>query len=122
MATINVTHDTFEQTVTQSGIVLVDAWAEWCGPCKRFAPVFERASEQHEDVVFAKLDTEAEQDLALALQIQSIPTVMAFRDGVMVFRQSGALPAAALDDLLQQVRDLDMDEVRSQLEQQGDKA
>ncbi|WP_165242611.1 thioredoxin [Corynebacterium lizhenjunii] len=120
MATIDVTEKDFETTVSADGIVLVDAWADWCGPCKRFAPVFEGASDKHEDVTFAKLDTEANQGLAGALQIQSIPTLMAFRDGVLVFRQAGALPPAALEDLITQVKDLDMNEVRAQIAaQQG---
>lgn len=95
MATIDVTEETFEQTVSGEGITLVDAWADWCGPCKRFAPVYEKASEQHTDATFAKLDTEANQGLAAALQIQSIPTLMIFRDGIMVFREAGALPCGS---------------------------
>lgn len=118
MATIDITGENFESTVSQDGIVLVDAWAEWCGPCKRFGPVFEQASENHPDAVFAKLDTEANQDLAAGLQIQSIPTLMAFRDGILVFREAGALPPAALEDLISQVKGLDMDEVRKQVEAQ----
>ncbi|MBA1836138.1 thioredoxin [Corynebacterium sp. zg912] len=119
MSTIDVTEDTFEQTVTQDGIVFVDAWAEWCGPCKQFAPTYEKASEKHDDVVFAKLDTEAHQQLASALEIQAIPTLMAFRDGIMVFRNAGALPPAAFDDLIQQVKGLDMDDVRRQIAEQN---
>lgn len=119
MATIDVTEETFEQTVSGEGITLVDAWADWCGPCKRFAPVYEKASEQHTDATFAKLDTEANQALAAALQIQSIPTLMIFRDGIMVFREAGALPPAALEDLITQVKGLDMDEVRRQVEEQN---
>ncbi|ART20380.1 thioredoxin [Corynebacterium striatum] len=119
MATIDVTEETFEQTVSGEGITLVDAWADWCGPCKRFAPVYEKASEQHTDATFAKLDTEANQGLAAALQIQSIPTLMIFRDGIMVFREAGALPPAALEDLITQVKGLDMDEVRRQVEEQN---
>ncbi|ATZ06794.1 thioredoxin [Corynebacterium striatum] len=119
MATIDVTEETFEQTVSGEGITLVDAWADWCGPCKRFAPVYEKASEQHADATFAKLDTEANQGLAAALQIQSIPTLMIFRDGIMVFREAGALPPAALEDLITQVKGLDMDDVRRQVEEQN---
>lgn len=119
MATIDVTEENFEETVTGEGITLVDAWADWCGPCKRFAPVFEKASEEHTDVTFAKLDTEANQSLASALEIQSIPTLMIFRDGILVFREAGALPPAALEDLLKQVKDLDMEEVRRQVEEQN---
>ncbi|WP_368921062.1 thioredoxin [Corynebacterium striatum] len=119
MATIDVTEETFEQTVSGEGITLVDAWADWCGPCKRFAPVYEKASEQHTDATFAKLDTEANQGLAAALQIQSIPTLMIFRDGIMVFREAGALPPAALEGLITQVKGLDMDDVRRQVEEQN---
>lgn len=122
MATIDVTEENFEQTVTQDGIVLVDAWAEWCGPCKRFAPVFEEASEKHPDATFAKLDTEANQGLAAALEIQSIPTLMIFRESIMVFRRAGALAPAALEDLLEQVKNLDMNEVRQQVEEQNSAA
>lgn len=118
MSTIDVTEDTFEKTVTQDGIVLVDAWADWCGPCKAFAPTFEKASEDHPDAVFAKLDTENNQGLAAALEIQSIPTLMAFRDGILVFRQAGALPPAALENLMTQIKELDMDEVRKQIQEQ----
>lgn len=117
MSTIEVTDDTFESTVTE-GTVLVDAWASWCGPCRQFAPVYEQVSEQHPDVTFAKLDTEANQQVAAALEIQAIPTLMAFRDGIMVFRNAGALPAPVLEDLVSQVEALDMDEVRRQLAQQ----
>lgn len=118
MSTIDVTEDTFEKTVTQDGIVLVDAWADWCGPCKAFAPTFEKAAEDHPDAVFAKLDTENNQGLAAALEIQSIPTLMAFRDGILVFRQAGALPPAALENLMTQIKELDMDEVRKQIQEQ----
>lgn len=119
MATIDITEDTFEQTVTGEGIVFVDAWAEWCGPCKQFAPTYENASEQHPDATFAKLDTEANEQLAAALEIQAIPTLMAFRDGILVYREAGALPPAAFEDLIGQVKGLDMDDVRKQIAEQN---
>ena len=97
MSTIDVTEDTFQETVTQDGIVFVDAWADWCGPCKQFAPTYEKASEKHTDVTFAKLDTEANQQLASALEIQAIPTLMAFRDGILIYQNAGAMPPAAFD-------------------------
>jgi thioredoxin 1 len=115
MATLPLTEDSFQQTVTQDGIVLVDFWASWCGPCRMFAPVYEKASETHSDITFASIDTESEQMLSGALQISSIPTLMAFRDGVLVFRQAGALPAPALEELITAVRGLDMDDVRRQV-------
>jgi thioredoxin 1 len=111
VGTIELTEATFEETVTGHGIVLVDWWASWCGPCRAFAPVFEDAAAQHDDIVFAKVDTEAEQRLAGMVGIMSIPTLMAFREGVLVFCQPGALPPAALEDLIAQVGALDMDEV-----------
>jgi len=112
MATIELTTDNFEQTVTGNDIVLVDFWAEWCGPCRGFAPVFEKAAQDNGDIVFGKVDTEAQQDLAAAFGIMSIPTLAVFREQVLVFMQPGALPAPVLDDLIGQVRALDMDEVR----------
>ncbi len=115
MPTVALTKDTFEQTVTGGGIVLVDFWAGWCGPCRRFAPVYEQASRKHPDIVFGKVDTEAEQDLAAAAGIYSIPTLMAIRDGIVVFSQPGALPAAALEQVISAVRGLDMADVRARL-------
>ena len=115
MATVTTTEQNFEKTVTENEIVLVDFWADWCGPCKMFAPVFEAASDKHDDIVFAKVDTEAEQQLAMQAQIRSIPTLMAFRDGILVFNQAGALPSESLEELVTAVRDLDMDEVRAKI-------
>jgi thioredoxin 1 len=115
MATVNLTDETFEPTVSREGIALLDWWASWCGPCRMFAPVFEAASERHPDVTFAKIDTEAQPELAVAARIMSIPTLMAFRDGILVFSEPGALPAPALEKLIGAVRDLDMDGVRRQI-------
>jgi thioredoxin 1 len=118
MSTIELTKDTFEDTVTQDGITLVDWWAEWCGPCRQFAPVFQAASEEHTDVRFGKIDTEDQQELAAAARITSIPTLMAFRDGILVFSQPGALPAPALEQVIKAVQELDMDDVRAEVAKQ----
>ena len=118
MASTTLTAENFEKTVLAENIVLVDFWAEWCGPCRQFAPVYEAASEQHDDIVFGKVDTEAEQALAQAANITSIPTLMAFRDGILVFAQAGALPAPMLEDVITKVQALDMDAVRADIEAQ----
>lgn len=119
MTTITLTADAFEETVTSPGIVLVDFWADWCGPCKQFAPIFEEASTENADITFAKVDTEKEQALASAAGITSIPTLMAFRDGVLVFSQPGALPAPALGQVITAVRNLDMDDVHAKIAEQN---
>jgi len=122
MATVNLTADDFETTVLEPGIVLVDFWAEWCGPCKQFGPIFEEASNTNDDITFAKVDTEDQQALAGAAGITSIPTLMAFRDGVLVFSQPGALPAPALSQVIEAVRGLDMDDVHKQIAAQREAA
>ena len=118
MSSTALTASTFQDVVSRDGIVLVDFWAGWCGPCRAFAPVFEAAAQRHPDIVFGKVDTEAEQELAAAAGIRSIPTLMGFRDGVLVFAQPGALPAEALEELVSAVRGLDMDQVRADLADQ----
>lgn len=115
MSTANLTESVFEKTVLENEIVLVDFWAAWCGPCRMFAPVFEKASETHTDIVFAKVDTEAERSLAAQAGISSIPTLMAFRDGILVFSQPGALPGESLEQLITGIRGLDMDDVRAKV-------
>ena len=115
MATVELTGANFDEVTGKDGIVLVDFWASWCGPCMRFAPIYEKASEKYQDVTFGKVDTEAQQELAAKFDIRSIPTIMAIRDGVIVFAQPGALPEPALESLITQVQALDMDDVRKQL-------
>lgn len=119
MATVDLTDQTFESAVLDGGIVLVDFWADWCGPCKAFAPIYDATSAANDDIVFAKVDTDANQALSSAMGIQAIPTLMAFRDGIGVFSQAGALPRPALENLITQVRALDMDAIRAEIAAQG---
>ncbi len=118
MASVELTSENFDETITGNGIVIVDFWADWCGPCKMFAPTFEAASEKNPEIVFGKVDTEAQQSLSAAAGIQSIPTLMIFRDSILLFSQAGALPPAALEDLITQVKGLDMTEVHAEIAKQ----
>jgi len=120
MSTTDITTDEFEATILADGIVLVDFWADWCGPCKSFAPIYETFSERYPDITFAKVDTESEQQLSGQLGIRSIPTIMAFRDGVQLFSQPGALPERELEELVAQIKKLDMDEIRKEIEAHED--
>ena len=118
MATVEITKDTFEETITNNDIVMIDFWAPWCGPCKSFAPIYEAVSEKHDDVVFAKVNTEDEQELAASFQIRSIPTLMIMREKIVIFSQAGMLPENALQEIIGKTKELDMDVVRSDIEKQ----
>lgn len=122
MSTTQLTRDNLDQTLADNDIVLIDWWASWCGPCRSFAPVYEQVSEKHDDVVFGKIDTEDQQELAAGAQITSIPTVMAFREGILLFSQPGVLPAAGLESLISQIKDLDMEDVRAKLAAESEMA
>jgi len=119
MATIALTEDTFDEVAQGDGIVLIDFWASWCGPCVRFAPTYEKLSDKHSDITFAKVDTEAEQGLSQRFDVRSIPTIMAVRDGVIVYAEPGALPEASLENIIEQIRALDMDDVRKRIAEAG---
>lgn len=122
MSIVTITQENFNETINNNGMVILDFWAPWCGPCRSFAPVFEQTSEQHPDVVFAKINTEEQQELAGAFQIRSIPTLMIFRDQIIIFSQPGALPASAFEELITKAKALDMDAVRGQIASQKTQA
>ncbi|NNM81551.1 MAG: thioredoxin [Burkholderiales bacterium] len=122
MATIELNQENFESTIVENEIVIIDFWASWCGPCRSFAPVFEKASEQHQDIVFAKVNTEKEQEIAASFNIRSIPTLMIFREKIILYAEAGALPAAALEQLIVEVKKLDMEEVRRQVAEASEKS
>lgn len=119
MATIKLTADNFKETISSKDIVIIDFWADWCGPCKSFAPTFEAASEKHPDIAFAKVNTEEERELAAGFNIRSIPTLMVFREQIILYAEAGALPASALDQMIEQIKALDMDQIRAEIAAEG---